>query len=146
MKHLSLTSLLLVALLFVFTGCDTAKEAAKDATAAAKDKVADLADIDFGDFDMKGMQEKLTGITDGFKDISADSVDGLTSKITDFSGALDGMGIDKLAGPAKAAVAGVIAKFVETIKSAMGGITDEGIMSKLKPVVDTLMEKVSAFQ
>jgi hypothetical protein len=95
---------------------------------------------------MKGVQEKFTGITDGFKDVTAENVDGLSSKISDLSGSMDGMGIDKLTGPAKTAFGGVVAKFVETIKSAMGGISDEGILSKLKPAVDGLMEKVNAFK
>ena len=36
-------------------------------------------------------------------------------------------------------------KFIDTIKSAMGGITDEGILGKLKPAVDALMGKLNAF-
>ena len=141
MKKLTQISLMLLAMVVAITGCDAAKEAANE----AKNKAADMANIDFGDFDMSGVQEKFTGITDGFKDVTAENVDGLTSKISDLSGSMDGMGIDKLTGPAKTAVGGVISKFAETIKSAMGGITDEGILSKLKPAVDALMEKISAF-
>ena len=146
MKKLFQTSLLILTLMVVFTGCEAAKEAAQDATDKAKDKVGDMANIDFGDFDMTGLQEKFTGITDGFKDVSADSVDGLTSKITDLSGSIEGMGIDKLSGPAKTAASGVISKFADAIKTAMEGISDDGILSKLKPVVDALMEKINAFK
>ena len=143
MKKLSqFTCLLLLTLMVVFTGCDAAQEAADK----AKDSVADVANIDFGDFDMKGLQEKFTGITDGFKDVSADSVDGLTSKISDLSGSIEGMGIDKLTGPAKTAVTGAISKFADAINSAMEGISDDSILSKLKPVVDALMEKINAFK
>lgn len=145
MKKLSQTGLMLLALMIAFTGCDAAKKAAEDAAEAAKDKVGDMAGIDFGDFDMSGLQEKFTGITDGFKNVGADNVDGLTSKISDLSGSIEGMGIDKLTGPAKTAASGVISTFVEGVKSAMGGISDEGILSKLKPVVEGLMEKVKAF-
>ena len=145
MKRFTQTALLFAAMMVAFVGCD----AAKDAANAAKDKagdVADLANIDFGDFDIKGVQEKFTGITDGFKDVTADNVDGLTSKIGELSGSMDGMGLDKLSGTAKTAVGGVIAKFADAIKAAMGGISDEGILSKLKPVVDVLMEKLNAFK
>jgi hypothetical protein len=95
---------------------------------------------------VKGLQEKFTGITDGFKDVSADNVSGLTTKLSDLSGSIDGMGIGNLPGPAKAFVGTMISKFTDTIKSALGGITDEGILSKLKPAVDALMEKLNAFK
>jgi len=137
MKKLTQIGLLL-GLAVAFVGCDAAKKKADE----AKEKAADMANIDFGDFNMKGLQEKFTGITDGFKDVSADNVDGLTSKISGLSGSIDGMGIGNLKGPAKTAAGGVISKFVDTIKDAMGGITDQGILSKLKPAVDALMEKL----
>ena len=141
MNTLTRINLLFLATIVACTGCDTAKEAAKDAT----DKVANMADIDFGDFDMKGVQEKFTGIADGFKDVTAENVDGLTSKISGLTDSMDSMGIDKLTGPAKTAVGGAMTKFVGTVKASMGGISDEGILGKLKPVVDALMEKVKAF-
>lgn len=141
MKKLTQISLLLLALVVAYTGCN----AAQDVADKAKDKAADMANIDFGDFDMTGVQEKFTGITDGFKDVTADNVDGLTSKISGLTDSMDGMGIDKLTGPAKTAVGGAMTKFVDAIKSAMGGISDEGILGKLKPVVDALMEKIGAF-
>ena len=141
MKKLTQISVMLLGLMVAFTGCDAAKEAAND----AKDKAAGMANIDFGDFDMKGLQGKFTGITDGFKDVTADNVDGLTTKITDLSGSIDGMGIDKLTGPAKTAAGSVVSKFGDAIKSAMEGISDEGILSKLKPVVEALMEKIKTF-
>ena len=139
-------NLLLLAVMVAFTGCDAAKDAAQGVADKAKDQVADMANIDFGDFDMGGLQEKFTGITDGFKDVTADNVDGLTSKIDDLSGSLDGMGIDKLTGPAKTAAGGVISKFGDAVSTAMGGISNEGILAKLKPVVDSLMEKINAFK
>ena len=141
MKKLTQISVLLLALTVAFIGC----EAATDVVDKAKDQATDMAKVDFGDFDMDGLQGKFTGITDGFKDVTADNVDGLTSKISDLSGSIDGMGIDKLPAPAKTFIGGVISKFGDTIKSAMDGISDDGILSKLKPVVASLMEKLKAF-
>lgn len=141
MKNLTQISVLFLGLMVLFAGCDAAKDAVGDAT----DKAAEMANVDFGDFDMGGLKDKFTGITDGFKDVTAENVDGLSSKISDLGGSIDGMGIDKLTGPAKTAAGGVISTFVEGIKSAMGGISDEGILGKLKPVVDSLMEKLNAF-
>jgi hypothetical protein len=141
MKKLTQISLLLLAMMVAFTGCDAAKKAASD----AGDKAADMANVEgLGDFDLDGLKDKFTGITDGFKDVTADNVDGLTSKISDLSGSMDGMGIDKLPTAAKGVVGGVISKFGDTIKAAMEGISDEGILGKLKPVVDALMEKINA--
>lgn len=145
MKKLSQMTMLLLGLMVAFAGCDSAKKAAEDAKDKAAD-MADMADIDFGDFDMKGLQSKFSAITDGFKDVTADNVDGLTSKITDLGGSLEGLGIDKLPGPAKDFAMNAIKKFGESITTAMGGISDEGILGKLKPVVDMLMEKMKAFQ
>ena len=142
MKKLTQTSVLLLLMMIAFTGCDAAKETADKAKEAGAG-VADMANIDFGDFDMKGLQEKFTGITAGFKDVSADNVDGLTSKITDLTGSLDSMGMGNLSGAAKTAVDAAISKFVDGVKSAMDGISDEGVLSKLKPVVDSLMEKLN---
>lgn len=142
MKKFTQISLMLLGLMVAFAGCDAAKEAAND----AKDKAADMANVDFGDFDMDGLKEKFAGITDGFKTVSADNVDGLTSKISDLTGSMDGMGIDKLTGPAKTAVATVIEKFGDTIKAAMEGISDEGLLGKIKPVVEALMEKIKAMK
>jgi hypothetical protein len=142
MKKLTQISLLLLAMMVAFTGCDAAKKAASD----AGDKAAEMANVDMGDFDMEGLKGKLAGITDGFKDVTADNVDGLTSKISDLSGSMDGLGIDKLPDAAKGVVGGVISKFGDTIKAAMEGISDEGILGKLKPVVEALMEKINALK
>ncbi len=149
MRKLTQMSMLLLGVIVAFAGCDAAKEQmdkAKDAGSGMVEGAQDLANIDFGDFDMKGLQDQFTGITDGFKDVSADNVDGLTSKISGLTGSLDGMGIGNLTGPAKAAAGGVISKFIDAITSAMSGITDEGILGKLKPVVDPLLEKLNAFK
>ena len=149
MKKLNSISLLLLGLMVAFAGCDAAKDQvdkAKDAGADMVDSAKDMANIDFGDFDMTGLQEKFTGITDGFKDLSVDNVDALTSRISDLGGSIGSMGIGNLPGPAKTAVTGAISKFVDAINSAMGGITDEGILGKLQPAVDSLLEKLNAFK
>ena len=118
----------------------------KDAGAGMVEDVKDMTNIDFGDFDMKGLQEKLTDITDGFKDVSADNADALTSKLSELGSSIGSMGIGDLTGAAKTAVDGVIAQFVDAVKSAMDSISDEGIVSKLKPAVDALMEKLKALE
>ena len=149
MKILTQTSLLLLGLIFAFAGCEEAKESmeqAKEAGAGMVEDVKDMANIDFGDFDIKGLQEQFAGITEGFKDISADSVDGLTSKLSELGSSIDGMGIGDLTGPAKTAVEGLISKFVEAVRTAMDGISEENILSQLKPAVDALMEKLKAVE
>lgn len=146
MKKLTQLSVLLLGLMVVFAGCDSAKKAAEDAKNNAEKKVKEMADIDFGNFDMKALQEKFSSITDGFKDVTTDNVDGLASKVTDLSGYMEGLGIDKLPDAAKTAVVTAIGKFADSIKSAMEGISDEGILGKLKPVVATLMEKLDSFK
>lgn len=144
-----LTSLFLLGMMVAFTGCDAAKETvdeAKDAGADLVESAKDMANIDFGDFDMKGMEKQLAGITDGFKDVTTKNVDELTSKISELSGSIGDWGIGDLTGPAKSAVDTVIAKFMDAMKGAMNGITDDGILSKLKPAVDQLMEKFNQFK
>lgn len=149
MKHLTHLSLFVLGMMIVLTGCDAAKEnveKAKDAGADLAQNAKDLANVDFGDFDMKGLQEKFSGITEGFKNLSGDNVDSLTSKLSGLGDSLEGMGIGDLSGTAKAAVSAAIVKFVDAIKSAMEGVSDESTLSKLKPVVDSLMEKIKAYQ
>ena len=167
MKKFTLTCMFFSGLSIALIGCDAAQETveqAKDTAGQAQDagglmlekgkkagadmveSAKDLANIDFGDFDMKGLTEQLAGITDGFKDITAENIDGLTSKISDFSGSVEGMGIGDLTGPAKTAVDAAIAKFIDAVKGAMEGISDESLLSKLKPVVDQLMEKLGQFK
>jgi len=175
MKKLTQISLLMAGLMVVFAGCEAAKDAASnmadkagemagdaagkagemaggmadkagDMAGGSGDKLGDMAGIDFGGFDVAGMKEKFSGVTDGFKDVSADNVDGLTSKISDLGGSIDGMGIGDLSGPAKTAAGGMISAFSGAVETAMSGISDEGILSKLKPAVAGLMEKLQAFQ
>ena len=141
MKLLSTTGLMLVALMVVFAGCD----AAKDMASKAKDGMGDMANMDFGDFDMASMKEKLTGITSGLQDVNAENVDGLTSQIEDVSGSLDDVDTEALPAPAKTFVSGMLTKFKDSVQTAMDGISDDSLLSKLKPAVDGLMEKINGF-
>lgn len=141
MKKLTQISLLLLAAMVAFAGCEQAKEAADDAANKAKD----MANVDFGDFDVEGLKAKFSGITDGLADVTSENVDGLASKITDLTGAMDGLGIDKLPGPAKGVVTALMSGFGDKVKSALDGITEDGLLSKLKPVIEALMEKIKAF-
>jgi len=138
-KKLTQISLLFLALCVAMTGCD----AAKDAAQKGMDSAADMADL--GDFDLSGVKDKFAGITDGFKDVNAENVDGLSTKIEDLSGSIDGMGIGELEGSAKTAVGGMVSKFADAIKTSMEGISDEGVLGKLKPAVDGLLEKLNGF-
>ncbi len=136
MKNFTLACLLLISSVVVFTGCGAATELAE--------KGAEMANVDFGDFDFGGLKEKLAGVTDGFKDVNAENVDGLTSNIEGVTESIEGMG--ELGAGAKTAVGGVLTPFIETVKSALGGISDDGIMGKIKPAVDALSEKIAAFK
>ena len=68
MKWLPCVSVLVVAMMVGVTGCDEAKKGmdeVKDATSkAASDVSSEVGKINFGDFDMKSIQGKLSGITD----------------------------------------------------------------------------------
>ncbi|MEM7781805.1 MAG: hypothetical protein AAF623_00395 [Planctomycetota bacterium] len=153
MKQILKLSLFSLGLMVVvaMTGCEEAKKAAdgmKDKAGeladGVKDKVGEMANVDFGSFDMKGLQEKLDGIKTGFQDVTAENVDGLTSKISGLTSSFGDLGIDKLPGPAKTAVMAAVNKFKEAIAKAMEGISDDSLLAKLKPVVESLMEKVNS--
>jgi hypothetical protein len=101
---------------------------------------------DFGDLGMGGLKDlsgKFTGITDGFKNVTADNASGLADKIKGLTGSIDGMGLANLPESGKGVVGGMIGKFIKTINDAMGGISDDGILGILKPVVKGLMDKLN---
>lgn len=106
----------------------------------------DLSDIDFGDFDMGGLKDKFAGITDGFKNVTADNADDLATKIKDLTGSVDSMGFDALTGPAKKAAGGVVGAFIDQINAAVDKISDDGIMGLIKPLVKTLVAKLENFR
>lgn len=146
MKKLTQLTLVLLTMVVAFAGCEAAKDAASNAASEGMDKMAEMANIEGLDQDMvKGMQEKFTGITDGFKDVTAENVDGLTSKISELGGSIDEMGVDKLPAPAKTFVSGLMTKFADTLQGLVDGVADEGIVGKLKPVVTPLLEKLKSF-
>ena len=144
MKKFTQISAMLLGLMVLFTGCDVAKDVANKAKDSAGE-MADMANLDFGSFDMAGLKEKITGVTEGFSDVTAENVDGLTSKISELGGSVEEMGQAELGGPAKTMAAGVITKFKDVVSSAMEEISDESVLGKLKPAVDGLMEKLNAF-
>ena len=101
---------------------------------------------DFGDLGMDKLKElngTFTGITDGFKNVTADNASGLADKIKGLTGSIDGMGLANLPESGKGVVGGMIGKFIKTINDAMGGISDDGILGILKPVVKGLMDKLN---
>jgi hypothetical protein len=146
--------LLLGALAFLGYTIITGGSAGDGETSAATDLDVDSENleslipngVDFGEFDIKGLQEKFTGITDGLNNVSTDSAEGLVGKITELTGSIDSMGIDKLTGPAKSAAGGVIGSFIETVQSSLDSMTDDGLLSMLKPVVNALVEKLDTFK
>jgi uncharacterized protein YjbJ (UPF0337 family) len=128
------------------TGCDEAKKGmdeVKDATSkAASDVSSEVGKINFGDFDMKSIQGKLSGITDGLKNVSSDTVDDVSAKISELTKSLDNSDLGKMSDTAKAAVKTAMSKFGESVKGAMGKISDDSVTQKLKAAIDPLMEKI----
>lgn len=114
---------------------------------------------DLGNFDLSSMPglgalgesgtkltEGMSGIQSALRDVTDDAgASTLAEKITGFTGQLDGFGLDSLEGPAKTTASTLIGKFVDIVKGLIGG-KSESVQGILKPVVDTLMEKLSAFQ
>ncbi len=142
MKKLTQLTLVLLTMIVAFAGCDAAKQAASQ----GMDKMGDMVNIEGLDQEMvKGIQEKFTGITDGFKDVTAENVDGLASQITELDGTIDGLGVDQLPAPAKTFVSGIMSKFADTLQGLVDGVADEGVVGKLKPAVMPLLEKLKSF-
>ncbi|MFK7770275.1 MAG: DUF937 domain-containing protein [Mariniblastus sp.] len=103
-------------------------------------------------FDMSSLGTAGPALAKGFGDITSGfeglkdetGATDLASKITGFTGTIDGLGLDKLEGVAKTSATGLIGKFVETIKALLGGQSD-GIKSILQPAIDGLMAKFKGF-
>ncbi len=88
----------------------------------------------------------FTEITTGLNDVSDDAgANRLAEKITSFTGQIDGLGLDKFEGVAKKATATIIRKFGKAVLGLLTG-KSEGIQGILKPVIDTLLEKLSPFK
>ena len=147
MRNLTQISLLLMAMMVALTGCDAAKDAASGMAdkAGGLGDMADMANMDFGSFDMAGMKEKIAGVTEGFSNVNEENADELAEKVTELDGAVGAVDTESLPAPAKTAISGVMTKLADTIQTSMDGISDEGIMGKLKPVVEPLLEKLKTF-
>ena len=117
-------------------------------------KMPSIPGVDFGSiegFDMGSLGAAGPALTQGFGDITegfnglatsgTDGAHALATKITDFTGSIDGMGLDQLQGAGKTSAMGLIGKIVETIKGLMGG-QSEGIQGILQPSVNGLMDKL----
>jgi len=146
MKWLSGFVVLGLAFMVSMVGCDEVKKGAeevKDAASKAGEQVSsEVGKIDFGDFDMKGIQDKLAGVTDGLKNVSADTVDDVTAKISELTKSLENSDFGKMTGTAKTAVKTAMSKFGDGVKSAMDSISDDAVVQKLKAAIDPLMEKI----
>jgi len=113
----------------------------------------DLPEMDFGSIPgLDALGETGSTLTSGLKDLTSglqgvtdvEGAKGFAEKITGFTGSLDGMGLDKLDGVAKTATTTIFEKFMGTIKDMLAG-KSEGIQGILKPVIETLMEKLTSF-
>ncbi len=100
--------------------------------------------IDFGDFNVTGLQRQLNAITDGFKKLNADNAVGLAEKITGLATSIDEMSFGQLNGPAKAAVATSMNEFKSSIEGPMHGIEDERTLRIVKLVTELLIEKINS--
>jgi len=140
MKKLTQLTLVLLVMVFAFAGCD----AAKDAAGGAMDKAKEMADIDIGGVKMSDLTGKITGITDGFADVSEENADGLAEKISGLDETIGGISMDGLPDAAKTAASGVMGPFATTLEGLMAKVP-EPIKAKLEPVVAPLMEKLAAF-
>lgn len=114
---------------------------------------SEIPGMDFGSIPgIDELGETGTKLTTGFADIAAGIKDvsdeagatKLADKITGFTGDFDALGLDKLEGTSKAAASGIVSNAVEAIKTMLGD-KSEDIRGILKPVIDTLMEKLKPF-
>jgi hypothetical protein len=132
-----------------------AAEQGKDLVDQGKGAIAGAADglefkgLDLGVLGDTGtkLQEGFGSITDGFaglKDSGEDGANKLVGTINDFSGSIDGMNLGDLPETGKSVASTMIGKFVETVKSLLGG-QSESVQGILKPAIDLLMEKFKAF-
>ena len=105
------------------------------------------AGLDLGGFDMNGLTGQMSGITDGFKNVTdAAGAQNLAGKLTDFTGNLDNMGIGNLPEASKGFMGKMFGGFTGTIENAMSGFQgNDSVMGILKPAVDTLTDKIKGF-
>ena len=147
MKKLTQNSLLLMAMMVAFAGCDAAKEAGSNMANKAGEmagKAGDMANMDFGDFNMESMKEKLTEVTTGLSNVTEENADEVAAKVNELNEDVGEVDTASLPAPAKTMVSGMMTKFADKIQTAMDGIDDANILSKLKPAVEPLLEKLKS--
>lgn len=136
-----------------------AADKVKDGAQGVVDKTGELAggmtgSLDFGDLDVSPLgetgtklQEGFSGIASGFTGLATTGEEGanaLATKITDFSGSIDNLGLSNMSDAAKPVATSMIGKFVETIQ----GLFDQQngvIKGILQAPVDTLLQKLKTF-
>ena len=136
-----------------------AADKVKDGAQGVVDKTGELAggmtgSLNLGDLDMSPLgetgtklQEGFSGIASGFTGLATTGEEGanaLATKITDFSGSIDNLGLSNMSDAAKPVATSMIGKFVETIQ----GLFDQQngvIKGILQAPVDTLLQKLKTF-
>ncbi len=156
---LILAALAFVAWKFLLPMINGGVDKAKDTVAQVGDGIKDAAgsmtipglDLDgIEGFDMGSLGDAgpqlvkgMGGITSGFEGLKdAAGAGELATKIKDFTGSIDGMGLANLPDAGKASAKGLIGKFIETITGLLGGQGD-GIKGILEPVVNALKAKLT---
>ena len=114
----------------------------------AKSMVTDFAKIPgidtLGETGVK-LSGGFSDIALGLKDVTDEAgATSLAEKITGFTGEIDGIGLDQLEGNALNVRKSMVTKFIEAVQNMLSGKSD-GVQGILKPVIDTLMEKLSPF-
>ena len=84
MKKLTQNSLLLLAMMVAFAGCDAAQDMAGKAGDMAG-KAGEMANMDFGDFNMESMKEKLTEVTSGLNNVTEENADEVAAKVNELN-------------------------------------------------------------
>jgi len=136
----------------------SASNAVKDTADELKDEITDLSSnlpsLDSLDFSAIG--EAGSTLKSGFSEISKGltglaapnanqaSAQSLMDKIGDFSGKIDGLGLDSLEGAAKTALPTIIGTFLQSIQGLIDKIP-EPLKTIVQPAVNSLVEKLSAF-
>jgi hypothetical protein len=93
------------------------------------------------------MQKGFSDITAGFTGLKESGEAGakdLATKIKDFSGTVDGLGLAKLPAAGQGVAKTMIGQFIEKVTSLLG-LQNDSIQGILKPAVDMLMEKLKPF-
>ncbi|MEM7456779.1 MAG: DUF937 domain-containing protein [Planctomycetota bacterium] len=100
----------------------------------------DFGDAQLGDFDLQGLKDQFSGISEGFDDVNMDNAQGLADKITGLTDGLEGMGFDGLPDIAKGTMGTMIDGFRGNIEGKLGSVSEQGILDILKPVLEKLWE------